>query len=462
MINNQSSTSHDVIQQSIIPETNNTQPTLKSTSPNPERINGDDKDPDNMIERYKLGGRPALEEVCYLSIGPVIKSIFSIIESTCQTIWIKKHIGKKGLSAISLFTPYVSIIEAFGISGGLAGSNAISTSFATRKTEAEGGQIICDVLRANIFCGLIIMCALLPTAHVFADWMEVDDEVKKLGWNYILPYAISTLFIDFYLTLIGFVLGEGRTLLYAIITIVVSVADVAVFCPFWILGCESGMTGISLSIICTQGLCGLILLVLFFAGKFTMKPSLKQFFGPFSDASHTTYKASLSQGMANLFVSVPSILLRKLISTIIADKDVLNTNFAAFHVVDRWFLYTIMIIKGFAAGYFPSAGFSFGEKNFKRWLLLTLHVCWITCAWGLLLTIITMSIPSKVASIFSDDNDVIQVAGKMIKKSNICDFLCFVCYTVGDMNRSIARGIQGAAMGTLLFVVLMFCFGWIM
>ena len=61
---------------------NNTQPTLKSTSSNPERINGDDKDPDNMIERYKLGGRPALEEVCYLSIGPVIKSIFSIIEST--------------------------------------------------------------------------------------------------------------------------------------------------------------------------------------------------------------------------------------------------------------------------------------------------------------------------------------------------------------------------------------------
>ena len=53
--------------------------------------------------------------------------------------------------------------------------------------------------------------------------------------------------------------------------------------------------------------------------------------------------------------------------------------------------------------------------------------------------------PLKVASIFSDDNDVIQVAGKMIKKSNICDFLCFVCYTVGDMNRYIARGIQGAA-----------------
>ena len=83
MNNNQSSTSHDVVQQSMIPEkTNNTQPTSKSTSSNPERINGDDKDPDNMIERYKLGGRPALEELCHVSIGPVIKSIFSIIEST--------------------------------------------------------------------------------------------------------------------------------------------------------------------------------------------------------------------------------------------------------------------------------------------------------------------------------------------------------------------------------------------
>ena len=63
----------------------------------------------------------------------------------------------------------------------------------------------------------------------------------------------------------------------------------------------------------------------------------------------STIKDVLNTNFAafHVVVSVPSILLRKLISTIIVGKDVLNMNFAAFHVVNRWFLYTIMIIKGF-------------------------------------------------------------------------------------------------------------------
>ncbi|KAK8839929.1 hypothetical protein M9Y10_031644 [Tritrichomonas musculus] len=421
-------------------------------------------DVDQGREVYRLSGMSPLKTVCYLSIGPLLNEIALAIESFVETIWISKAVGKYGMSAISLYSPFVGITQAFGLTASFAGSCAISAMIATNKTDKkEASQVIVDLLRVCLIVGIIIPCVLCPLVEKSIRWFGASEKVANLGFKYILPILICTFSTCMCLAVTGFLEGEGRPILYSLITISMSIANVAFLCPLFLLAFKTGIVGAGISKVLSRAIPCFVLLVFYFKGAFTFKPKLNQVLKKFSPLTMGALKACLSQGIANLINVIPAILVRKILGKMsVDDDDQYNSIMSGYHAVTRYFELFDRIVLGFAAGYLTVASYAYNKNDFKRWLFLTLHVNWICFAWCIFSTVLTFSIPKKLAEAFIKDKKYLLFAEPMIRIGNTLGFFSFVQYTVGHLLRSIKMGFMAAVIGTLVHVVGVCCFALIL
>ncbi|KAK8875801.1 hypothetical protein M9Y10_005976 [Tritrichomonas musculus] len=445
---------------SMLNENNNpNRPDSISINNTNNNINGDPKctqfhDPDQGKALYRLSGMPALKTVVLLSIGPILNQFFSAIEGIVQTIWVNKAMGKKGIASISSYMPFENICRAFGLTAACSGSNAVGGFIATNKyNKEEGSQVICDLLRVCIIIGIVTPAVLCPTVKMAVKWFGASEEIVNLGYKYIFPILICTFVTCIYLAYTGFLIGEGRTMLYACITIVTSIMNIAFFCPLFILGFKIGIVGAGISTVLSQGIAMIILSFFYFTGAFTVKPKFNQLFKRFSPLTKGALKACLSQGIANLSLSIPGILIRKFVGKSDKGSIYYNDSISGFHAVTRWALLVHRIIIGFITGYLPAASYALNGKNYRRYLFLTLHVNWLTFAWGSLTAILTFAIPRQLALMFSKDPGYVEWATPMLRISNSGGFFIFAQYTVGNMLRSLGMGFMAAVMGTLVHII---------
>ena len=206
------------------------------------------RDLDGGKEIYNLSGMKPLKTVVYLSIGPLMNQITSAIESFIETIWVSKAIGIEGMTAISSYMPFENITRAFGLTTACAGSNTISGFIANNESDKEeGSQVIADLLRVCLIIGIIVPAVLCPLIQMAVKWLGASDQIVKLGYKYILPILICTFFTCSYLGITGFLEGEGRPILYTVITLVTSLANILFLCPLFLLGFETGIVGAGLA-----------------------------------------------------------------------------------------------------------------------------------------------------------------------------------------------------------------------
>lgn len=411
------------------------------------------RDLDKGKEFYRLSGMNPLKTVCYFSIGPLVNQISLALESFIETIWVSKVIGKDGMSAVSSYSPFESITQAFGLTASFAGSCAISAMIATNKTDKkEANQVIVDLLRVCIIVGVVLPAVLCPLVEKSVRWFGTSEKIAKLGFKYILPVLICTFSTCMFLAVTGFIEGEGRPILFSLITVLVSVSNVAILCPLFLLGFKIGIVGAGIAKVLSRAIPLIILLIFYFKGAFTFKPKINQFIKNFSPLTMGALKACLSQGFANLIAVIPSILIRKILGKMTNDDDEYDYVVSSFQAVNKYSQLFDRIVVGFAAGYLAVASFAYNKNDFKRWLFLTLHVNWICFAWCTFTVILTFSIPKKLAEAFLSDNKYLIYAGPMIRNSNCFGFFAFVQYTVGHMLRSIKMGFMAAVIGTLIHV----------
>lgn len=426
-------------------------PTVSSMSTNSSALS--DADPDNLIEKYLLSGRKALKTVVFLSIGPLLSQVSYAICGIVQTVWITKKMGKDGMTAISSYQPFVNIARAFGLTIATSGSNAVSSFVGRGNTSDEGGQVICDLLRVSFIIGILIPAILCPTVQMAVKWFGASQYIVQLGWKYIFPILLCTFTTCVYLSFSGFVEGEGKTLYYAIITVSSSLFNMFVLSPIFIFVCNLGLLGAGLANVISELIPAIVLLALYFTGYFAMKPKFIQLKNKFSPLTTSALKASLSQGIANLGLSVPAIIIRKLIGKSGITIENYNNQIAAFHLMNRYCMLTNTVNMGFNSGYLPPASYAYCSQNYKRWLLLTFHVNWLTFAWSSLSAILTWSIPGEIARMFSSDEGYLYWAKPMLRNANALGFLVFARYSVGTMLKSLGCGIEAAILGTIVHLL---------
>ena len=329
----------------------------------------------------RLAGKPPLKTVLLLSIGPILSQLANAIFILINNLWVSKAIGDNGLAAISTYNTFDSISRSFGFFLSIGAATQISALFGMGKSE-ETGQLCADLLRLTFACGALVPAVLLPSLRPVGKWFGAPEHIIDLGWDYMLPTCVCTTTTCMYMTLLGFLQGEGRTMLYGLTNIVCLALNGLALDPLFLFTIKAGIRSVSIATVLSELIPASVLFVLYYVlHKFNVKPLWSQFCSCFTKRTADALKVGVSQLFSQLSISIPSIIVRKFMGMASGPEDYADA-MAGFNACLRINMVVVAVQLGITMGFVPAASYAYAAKKYKRFLWLSFHSLWPCMAWG--------------------------------------------------------------------------------
>lgn len=416
----------------------------------------------NAEEIYRLAEKPPLITLLTLMIGPIVSQITGTLYGIINSIWISKKLGEVGLSAMATEITLEGIQRAFGFFLMISASTKISQLFGQQHFD-EASQVVCDLLRMTLVCGAIVPAVILPAHGPMCKWFKASSQATKLGFDYILPLCACSIFTCINLCCQGFLQAEGRTLLIGMIDLISLVLACAGICPFCLYVLNAKTSSAAIATVLADGIPGICLTILYFRGKFGIKPKLNQLLKPFSKHSWPAMLVGLSQLVSNLSGCIPGIFIRNLIGLSCENEHMYDIAMSSFNVICRVYSIASCICIAVVTGFIPAASYAHASKNDKRFFKLSFHACWINLVWCCLVTILALTIPRQIASIFGSDPEYLDSAEPSLRNSNYAGVVRWIGFNSQGMLQSLQNGtlamivsVMSNFIGFLLFAYLLY------
>ncbi|KAH0792823.1 MatE family protein [Histomonas meleagridis] len=363
-------------------------------------------------EHMRLGGYPPLKTIAKLLVGPLISQLLTSVDGLANSIWVSKFIGEIGLTAMSQAYIFENAIQAFGSFANTASNTKISY-LLSRDNYSSAAQVIADIIRVLFLIGLIIPAIFIPLSKYIMSWLGAGADVLQMSFIYTIPLLSCTFTSELYYFCCGILQAEGRSWLYTIVQIISLVVSTCLFDPLF-LSTIKHVYGGALSTALSEGLPGIVLFILVFVHKFSVKPTFRGFINKFDKATIGALGTGASSLGLNLSVTIPAIFIQKFVATAASNIGSYNTVMAIWNAYTRLFQVTMCVPNAINAAYLPSASYAFGKRKIKRVFQLTFHAVWIAAAWGALVTFVVSVFPRDVAKLWSTDNEFLDWSEKIL------------------------------------------------
>jgi Na+-driven multidrug efflux pump len=267
----------------------------------------------------------------------------------------------------------------------------------------KASQVVADLLRFSIVLGLIVPAICIPIARPLMKWYGAADDVADLGLTYVAVVVGGTLITCVYLLLCGCLQAEGRTFLFGAVQIVSMALCGAVFDPLSIVVFMRGIEGPAFSILLSQLLPAVRLLIAFFRGKFTLRLRWGEFFRrPIPESWHALAIGATSL-LSSLSSSLPMVLFQKFLGVACNDENEFNVMMSLFNAFSRLYVVVIALYLSVCMGLLASGSFAYSARNISRVVLLAAHAFWVLGVMGGLVATLLNALARPFARIFSRD-----------------------------------------------------------
>jgi Na+-driven multidrug efflux pump len=218
----------------------------------------------------------------------------------------------------------------------------------------------------------------------------------------------------------GALQAEGRSLLVGVIQISSLVANMAIFNPIFLLVFKWETTGAAFGTILSELIPSIIFVVLYFKGRFGVKPELKGLLRKFSPHTLPAIRVGVSQLVMNLARSVPSILLRKYMGLCAENNP--NATFEDAMMGFNGLIRIYGVVDGFrlaiSMGLLPALSYANASHRVERVFQLIGHAVWIDLAFGIVVTIVTAFLARYLAMSISTSEEYLEWATPMLRTAN--------------------------------------------
>lgn len=397
-------------------------------------------------EDIRLGGQPPLKTICILSSGPLLSQIASALYGVINTIWISKSLGDSGLTAISTYQNFETIGRSFAFFFQTSTSTKIASLFGEGKN-SEASQVLTDLLRFSFICSIISPAIFIPLSKVCVKWFGADEFITNLGFKYIVPNLCLSIVSCFFYTFCGCLQAEGRSWLFSSVQIIALCLDMFVFCPLFLLCFRIGISGAALANGISELIPCLIILILYYKGKFGIKPDIKQLCNKFSSHSFEALKLGFAQLIFQLSNSVPGIIVRKFFGLSCGnDQETFNHVMAAFNTFNRLWIIEGAVPNAINLGFIPAAAYAYGAKRYIRIIWLFIHALWISFIWCSLTMICAIAIPVPIAKIFSKTPEYLEWSKIILRNGNILTCICEAPGLITSLHQAMKKGTQASIL----------------
>ena len=326
-----------------------------------------------------------------------------VVFNLVDTFYVGK-LGVEPLAAMSFSFPVIMFINSLSQGVGIGTSSLISRNII----HTERGEVKMMASRA-ILLGLIVVLLF-----VIAGIQTIGPVFKSLGakgdvLNYVHDYMSIWYFgVPFVvIPMIGnnIIRATGDTFTPGMIMLAIAIAN-AILDPILIFGfgpiAEMGIRGAALATVISRGI-GLIVIL------FILIKKTKLLSGKLKSILSTWKNVLYIAGPASLSMLIPPISVG-LITKILAGFG--KEAVAAFGVASRVEMFALMVIAALGSVLIIFIGQNFSKQKFKR-ITGALNISFkFSIVWGLVVFILLLIFARGIASLFTGDPLVIEIARK--------------------------------------------------
>jgi Na+-driven multidrug efflux pump len=277
------------------------------------------------------------------------------------------------------------IPTSFGFFLSVCASIKLSSLFAENRYN-RASRVFADLLRLAVVIGILLPVVLIPSARPIMRWVEPDpDSAQNIneGFIYLVILFSGTVVTCVYFLLCGCLEAEGRTIWFSCIQIISMALNQGVFNPILVACLHMGVAGAATSMIASQFITAVFLLLLYYRGTFTIKPRVAELVEAPVGETANALALSLSSLLSSLTTCLPVIGFQKFLSLSSPNADERSDWIALCNDFTRLCAITIAIFLAISMGFMAAGAYAYASSNIERVLRLFLHSWWLCSAVGI-------------------------------------------------------------------------------
>ncbi|MGM5632012.1 MATE family efflux transporter [Apibacter raozihei] len=365
------------------------------------------------------------------AIPAIIAMIASSLYNITDSIFIGHGVGALAISGLAITFPLMNLAAAFGSLVGVGASTLLSVRLG-QKDYTTANTILGNVFIMNLIIGISFSLLTLPFLDSILFFFGASDKTLPYAHDFMVIILMGNVITHMYLGLNSMLRSSGKpkhSMYATIFTVLINL----VLNPLFIFGFQWGIRGSAIATITSQ-IIVLIWQIYLFSDKSNFIHLQKGIF----KLKSRIVKDSLAIGMSPFLMNAASCII-----VIIINQGLLKYGgdlaVGAYGIVNRIAFLFVMVVLGLNQGMQPIAGYNYGARSYSRvTAVLKKTILWATLIMTLGFIFVQLA-PHWVASIFTTDQELIDIASVGLR-------IVFLCYPLVGFQVVVSTFFQSIGM----------------
>lgn len=360
-------------------------------------------------DNYLLAAMPVPKAFLKLALPAVAAQLISICYNLVDKMFIGHipDVGKQALAGVGVTAPVILAISAFAALVSMGGAPKASI-FMGKGDKEQAEKVMGSCTWMLIVLSIILTGIMLIFGKTILQLFGASNETIIYAADYMNIYCLGTLFTQLTLGLNAFITAQGRTLI-SMCNVAVGAVTNIMLDAILINSFGMGVKGAALATVISQGVSACFVIHYLIKPKSKLKLRLK----------NIRFEKSLllpcillgaSPALMQLTENLVAISFNTSLQKYGGDMAV-----ASMSILNSIMQLVMLLLPGLVQGAQPLLSYNLGAKNIYR-VKKTFRLLLVCCLSGsFLIWLACMTVPTIVASIFTDDRALIAYTGKSMR-----------------------------------------------
>ena len=360
-------------------------------------------------DNYLLAAMPVPKAFLKLALPAVAAQLISICYNLVDKMFIGHipDVGKQALAGVGVTAPVILAISAFAALVSMGGAPKASI-FMGKGDKEQAEKVMGSCTWMLIVLSIILTGIMLIFGKAILQLFGASNETIIYAADYMNIYCLGTLFTQLTLGLNAFITAQGRTLI-SMCNVAVGAVTNLILDAIFINSFGMGVKGAALATVISQGVSACFVIHYLIKPKSKLKLRLK----------NIRFEKSLllpcillgaSPALMQLTENLVAISFNTSLQKYGGDMAV-----ASMSILNSIMQFVMLLLPGLVQGAQPLLSYNLGAKNIYR-VKKTFRLLLVCCLSGsFLIWLACMTVPTIVASIFTDDRALIAYTGKSMR-----------------------------------------------
>ena len=348
-----------------------------------------------------LATTPVKRLLWKLTVPAVVGMLTMALYNVVDTIYIGRGVGAIGIAGVTISFPVMVVLMALGQMAGVGAASVISRNLGSGNVR-RAQRSLGNAVTLTVGSGLIVTLVCLPNSTALLQHIGASNAVLPYAKDYLDVILIGAAFAAYPMAMNNLARAEGNAKV-AMTNMVFGALLNIVLDPIFIFWLNMGVQGAAVATVISHVATSIYVTRYFLSGRSTLRlslPSLKLEWSVTREIVAVGFPSFVRMGGMSFVL----LIINRTLGVYGGDLSI-----AAYGIIHRMLMFTVMPLMGIGQGLQPILGFSYGAKQFGRSLEVTRYALLVASGLALATFVVLFFVPAPVMRIFTDDPGLIAV-----------------------------------------------------